>query len=257
MSSMQIEHVKLGAISFDDGNERGNIDVNKFTELKNSMAAHGLINPIRIRPTDGGYVVVAGARRTLAAIELGWSTIPAIISSADEAEDRLVRVHENLQREDLSIEDEAKMLNDYMAENSLSQTEAARSLSRSPEWVRSRMSYYQIDDDIRQAINSGEVSLSVATELWKIDSKTTARRLIDMAIRNGCSVSTARAWRSQYNADTSQTAQDVQQTVGELPHGQADPILFECRFCRGAVPLDSMDVVRICQTCSRGLDDNM
>src|SRR5207237_1618059 len=75
----------------------------RLDELAESLRAHGLLQPIVLRPTAGDrYEVVAGHRRLAAATQLGWTTIPAVVRSTAADEAYLLTLVENLQREDLS-----------------------------------------------------------------------------------------------------------------------------------------------------------
>ena len=86
---------------------RTRIDEAELTDLANSMQASGLLQPVIVRPRDGGYELIAGERRWRAAERLGWPKIPAVVKEVDDRTLLTLALVENLQRDDLSPIDEA------------------------------------------------------------------------------------------------------------------------------------------------------
>jgi ParB/RepB/Spo0J family partition protein len=91
---------------------RQHVDSEKLHELTADVAARGVLEPLIVRPLEEGvYQVVAGERRYRAAIGAGLSSVPVIVrDDMGEEEAREVSLVENLLREDLDIEDEARFL---------------------------------------------------------------------------------------------------------------------------------------------------
>ena len=80
----------------------------KLDELAASIAKHGIIQPIIVRPFQGGYQIVAGERRWRAAQRAQLHDIPAIIRSFDDSETLEIALLENIQRQDLNPIEEAE-----------------------------------------------------------------------------------------------------------------------------------------------------
>jgi ParB/RepB/Spo0J family partition protein len=99
----QIEYTELDPtdLEIDPVNERVS-NVNPHSEegesLENSVRRHGVIQPVVVRPRDGGYSVVAGQRRTLAAQSVGLDSIPVRIVEMDDSEARMVSIIENAEQ---------------------------------------------------------------------------------------------------------------------------------------------------------------
>lgn len=90
--------------SFDDG---------AMTELADSIAQHGVLQPILVRPLlSGGYQIVAGERRWRASRMAGLTTVPAVIRDLTDSEVMQLALIENLQREDLKPAGRSKRLQD-------------------------------------------------------------------------------------------------------------------------------------------------
>lgn len=80
-----------------------------IAELADSIQASGLLQPIRVSPEpEGGYRLIAGERRYRAVKLLGWDSITAVITDADEAQRVVEMVVENVQRKDLELWEEAE-----------------------------------------------------------------------------------------------------------------------------------------------------
>src|SRR5215471_13695411 len=87
----------------DSRNSRRTYDESKLNELAAAMQTHGVLQPILVSPTAGGYQVIAGNRRLKAAVRAGLERIPAIVKPhLDEDTMYLMNLVENIQRVDLS-----------------------------------------------------------------------------------------------------------------------------------------------------------
>src|SRR5881628_3371899 len=112
---------------------RKHFDDEKLGELAASIKAHGLLQPIVVRPTAAGLEIVAGERRFRAAQLAGLDRLPALVR---EVEDPLeLALIENLQREDLSPLEEAEGLADLIARHGYSHREVAELLGKSRPYV--------------------------------------------------------------------------------------------------------------------------
>lgn len=98
-------------------------------ELAASIKEHGVLEPILVRPVGDAYQILAGERRYRAAKAVGLAEIPALIrDNLSDAEAALITALENLQRQDLDIEDEARQYQRLLAVTELSQTKLAEKL---------------------------------------------------------------------------------------------------------------------------------
>ncbi len=101
-------------------------------ELKDSIAANGLIQPIVVRPASrgDGYELVAGERRWRSVKELGWKKVPAVIRDVDEQTLLTLALVENLQRASLSPIDEAEGYERLTKDFGLSHAQIAHAVGR-------------------------------------------------------------------------------------------------------------------------------
>lgn len=112
------------------------LDKASLAELAESIKTHGLLQPIIVAKIDGGYAVIAGQRRTLAAKLAGLESIQAIVTDGTEEGETLKakQIVENLHRENLSLAETCAAVRDMLAMVGKPATVAKR-LAKSPAWV--------------------------------------------------------------------------------------------------------------------------
>jgi ParB family chromosome partitioning protein len=104
--------IPITTIVFNDKQPRKHIDDASLASLTDSVKQHGVVEPVLVRPMGEQYELIAGERRTRAAIAAGLSDIPAVILELNEVQALEISVIENLQREDLNpLEETDAILN--------------------------------------------------------------------------------------------------------------------------------------------------
>lgn len=145
------------------GQPRKQFDETGLIELSESIIEHGLIQPVIVRKTDGGYYqIIAGERRWRAARMAGLSEIPARIIEADDRETAELAMVENLQREDLNPVEEARGYKALMEGYNLTQEEAAQRVGKSRPVVANSLRLLNLPDEILGKIEDGTLTLSHA-----------------------------------------------------------------------------------------------
>ncbi len=114
-------------------------DLDALKELADSIREHGVIEPVIVRPNAGRYEIVAGERRYRAALIAEQETIPARIMEVDTEQAAIITALENLQREDLDIEDEARQFAYLCDALEVSQRELARMLGKNHVYIARRI----------------------------------------------------------------------------------------------------------------------
>src|SRR6266567_4204813 len=100
-----------------DGNPfqpRREFDEQEITALVESLREHGLIQPIVVRRRGERYQLIVGERRLRAAIQAGWSQMPAQVRDADDRQVAEIAIVENLQRKDLNALEKAASFEQYL-----------------------------------------------------------------------------------------------------------------------------------------------
>ena len=131
-SDNKVETLPLREIEPDPGQPRKTFDDEALGELAASIAEHGLIQPIAVRPkAAGGYLIVAGERRWRACRMAGLTEAPVVVKDVTDEQAMELALVENLQREDLDPVEEAVGIHELMARCDLTQEQAARKLGKS------------------------------------------------------------------------------------------------------------------------------
>jgi ParB family chromosome partitioning protein len=144
---------------------RTRIDEAELTDLANSMQASGLLQPVMVRPRDGGYELIAGERRWRAAERLGWPKIPAVVREVDDRTLLTLALVENLQRDDLSPIDEAAGYRRLGEQFHLGQAEIARVVGRDRSTVANLLRLLQLPPDVQVMVHEKRLSAGHARAL--------------------------------------------------------------------------------------------
>lgn len=136
-------------------NNRENLG--EIEELVESIREHGLLQPIRVRPTTGGlYQIIAGHRRFEAHRRLGTKTIQAVIATESDEQTAVQNLVENLQREDLRPIEVAQGVRELVSAYDMTTEQMARALSKSPNQVRTWIRIARLPDSVLEKLRSGE-----------------------------------------------------------------------------------------------------
>jgi ParB family transcriptional regulator, chromosome partitioning protein len=171
-------------------------------ELAASIQAHGLMQPIVVRPVANGYELIAGHRRIEAARLLGWTEIAVIVreESADEA--YILTLVENLQREDLSPKEEASALEILVRERGWTTRQVGEAIKRSHVYVSRRLRVFE-DDVLAPMVLSRGLTVSTAEELLRAPDPETRKELAGQAAEHQWTWGEARRAVAELGTDRS------------------------------------------------------
>ncbi len=158
--------VRIGEIEPNRDQPRKEFDSGPLSELAESIAQHGVLQPLLLRPmVSGGYRIVAGERRWRAARMAGLSEVPAVIREMTDGEEMLFALIENLQREDLNPLEEAKGYQQLMEVQGMTKEEAAEAVGKSRPAVANALRLLNLPEDIQEMLERGEISAGHARTL--------------------------------------------------------------------------------------------
>jgi ParB family chromosome partitioning protein len=176
-------HLPLAQVRPNPYQPRRAFDEDALTELAESLRASGLLQPIVVRPANGGYELIAGERRLRAADRLGWSEIGAIVRDVDDRTLLTLALVENLQRDQLSPIDEALGYQRLMGEFGVSQSDLASLVGRSRPAVANALRLLKLPDDVQDLVHRGALSTGHARALLLVQDARAlpalARRAVD------------------------------------------------------------------------------
>jgi ParB/RepB/Spo0J family partition protein len=148
--------------------------------LAESMQDFGLQQPISVRVDGDRYVLTSGLRRLAAARLLRWQTIPGFVRNVSADDAYVLDLIENLQREDLSAEEEADALGELIRTRGWTLQQVADTIKRSLAYVSKRVRLFE-DPLLREAVSKGDMPVSTAEVLLGA-SPDQRSRLIDQAL---------------------------------------------------------------------------
>jgi ParB family chromosome partitioning protein len=152
-------------------------------ELAASLQAYGLMQPVVVRRLAEGYQLVAGHRRLEAARSLGWLEIAAVVRDESEDEAYILTLVENLQREDLTADEEAEALGVLVRERKWSVRKVAEAIKRDPMYVSRRLRVFE-DPILRKPVLQMRIPVSTAEVLLRARPEERAQ-LVHEAVANG------------------------------------------------------------------------
>ena len=132
--------------------------------LAESLQDYGLQQPISVREAGDRFVLTSGMRRVAAARLLGWATITAFVRSMSEDDAYVIDLIENLQRQDLSPEEEADALSGLLRTRGWTLQQLADAVKRSVGYISKRVRVFD-DPLLRRAVAERGMPISTAEEL--------------------------------------------------------------------------------------------
>lgn len=164
-------------------------DDDALAELADSIAKHGVIQPLLVRPMpDGSYQLVAGERRWRASRMAGLTEVPVVIKELSDDEAMALALIENLQREDLNAIEEAQGIKALMDTLSLTQDEAAERVGKSRPAVANALRLLKLPDSVIALVSDGKLSPGHARALLGFKDEQDIIETADLIIEKGLTV---------------------------------------------------------------------
>ena len=137
---------------------RSNFDKEALRELSDSIARHGLIQPIIVIQKDDSYVLIAGERRLRATKLLGERKIKAVVADIKSQNLRELALIENIQREDLNPIELAKSYKELIGEYRITQEELADIIKKSRVQITNTLRLLSLCDEVQDAVSADKIS---------------------------------------------------------------------------------------------------
>ncbi len=170
------------------GQPRKDFDETALSELADSIAQHGLIQPIVVKPTaQGRYSIIAGERRWRACRMAGLNEVPVIIKDADDQTLMEIALIENLQREDLNAVEEALGYRSLIDSFGLTQDEVAKKMGKSRSAVTNALRLLALNENELEALRRGTITAGHARALLSCDDEEARAKML-LAAADGASV---------------------------------------------------------------------
>ncbi|MEF2777968.1 MAG: ParB/RepB/Spo0J family partition protein [Faecalibacterium prausnitzii] len=193
-SDTRIETLPLREIEPDPGQPRKTFDDETLAELSASIAEHGLLQPIAVRPKpSGGYLIVAGERRWRASRMAGLTEVPVIVKDVTDEQAMELALVENLQREDLDPVEEAAGIRELMTRCDLTQEQAARKLGKSRSALANSLRLLSLPETVLELLKSGFITIGHAKVILGLPTPELQEEAAQMIADNQLNVRQAEA----------------------------------------------------------------
>nr|WP_202412359.1 nucleoid occlusion protein [Halobacillus litoralis] len=131
----------------------------KISELAQTIHTHGMIQPIVLRRlNEEEYELIAGERRWRAVQSLGWETVPAIIREMNDSQTASVALIENLQREELTVIEEAVAYAKLLELHQITQEALAQRLGKSQSTIANKLRLLKLPESVQQAVMDKKIT---------------------------------------------------------------------------------------------------
>ncbi len=161
----------------------------KIKELAQTIHTHGMIQPIVVRKsTEDTYELIAGERRWRAVQVLEWKEIPAIVRDMTDTETASVALIENLQREELTVIEEANAYAQLLEMHSLTQEALAQRLGKSQSTIANKLRLLKLPDAIQIELMNKNITERHARALMKVMDEETQMNVLQAILDSDLNV---------------------------------------------------------------------
>lgn len=183
-----IRQIPVGEVRPNPYQPRLSFGDDDLDELKASIAEHGVLQPIVVRPAAVGFELIAGERRLRATTALGHDAIPAIVRRAADEEMQTLALVENLQRVDLNAIEKARALKAMMRNFGLTQEEVAAKVGKARTSISNVVRLLDLPAVIQDLVSDGHLSGSQARAVLLAHGVERRIALAKRAVKQGLTV---------------------------------------------------------------------
>jgi ParB family transcriptional regulator, chromosome partitioning protein len=184
-----LDSVLITRIRANPRQPRTKFDPAAIAELKQSISENGVIQPITVRRTEGGFELISGERRLRAVTELGFERVPAYVIDVDSDEKMLeMALVENIQREDLNPIELARAYELLQTQYHLGQEEVARKVGKDRATVANFLRLLKLPEAIQDSVSGGGISMGHARAIMGLSSRSDQMAVWKRATSRGWSV---------------------------------------------------------------------
>lgn len=168
---------------------RTEFDDEKIIELAQTLQTHGMLQPIVVRKKDEKtFELIAGERRLRAAKYLKWKTISAIVREMGDVETASLALIENIQREQLSVMEEAIAYEQLLKMHSITQEALAQRLGKSQSAVANRIRLLSLPTKVQTALANRKLTERHARALMKLKEEKLQLHFLNVILTEGLNV---------------------------------------------------------------------
>lgn len=168
-----LQHFPLDMIQPGKYQPRMDMSQESLEELADSIRAQGLVQPIVVRPIDGGhYEIIAGERRWRASKLAGLESIPILIKEVSDRNAIAMALIENIQRENLNPMEEANALHRLREEFELTHQQTAEAVGKSRTTITNLLRLRNLNDDVKKLLENCDLEMGHARALLALEGES-------------------------------------------------------------------------------------
>jgi len=184
----EVVDIELDKIAPNPFQPRRHFDEQSLNELADSIRTNGVLQPVIVKKVANGYLLVAGERRCRASKIAGFSTVPAIIRDYNNQYLAELALLENIQREDLTIVEEAEAYQNAIQSLNLTHLELSQKIGKSRSYVSNALGILTLPVEVLDEINQGNISMGHARSLSKLKDVSRIKKIAIMIIEEHLTV---------------------------------------------------------------------
>lgn len=244
-----LEYLSIDLIDDPERPMRTDITEASVQELVLSMKQVGVIEPLIVRRKKGRYEVIAGHRRLFAARTAKLTIVPCFVREATDDQVEMLKIHENLYREDVKPSDEARHFNYLIQKKKVTPVQIAKLISKSPQYVTDRLAILSWPPFLREAMEAKDVTFSVAREFSRFEDEKQMLHAARYAKRSGMTTEMAKRWVVEFKS--TQNPQTGQFTPPSDAPEKPNEVVYDtnCVYCRKGLRLIDAEVVYMHKHC--------
>ncbi len=193
--------VAVDAIEENPYQPRKQFDEDELASLKESIKAHGVLQPLVVRPLGDRYQLIAGERRLRAARAAGLHAVPVRVVDFDDQQVLEAALVENIQRADLNPIEKAHGFKDYLDRYKMTHDQLARRIGLGRASISNLVALLELPAEVQEAVRTGQLSTGHAKIIRGIVGLQNQIRVAREAVARGLSVHATEAIAKQGPAE--------------------------------------------------------
>lgn len=225
LKQLAIEHIVVSPYQ-----PRRDMAPEALEELAASIRAHGIMQPIVVRPIGEHYEIVAGERRWRASQLAKLDKIPALIRHVSDEETAALALIENLQREGLNPIEQALALHRLVDEFDMTQAQVAESVGKSRTAVTNLLRLLKLTPDVRKMLEHGDLEAGHARALLSLcenDQYAAAQQVVSKGLSVRQAEQLVKNWDSKPKAASKNDDPDIRKLATALSERLGSPVAIK------------------------------
>ena len=203
----EVNEVDINAVAPNPDQPRTNFKREELEELSASIQKDGLLQPILVRPLEGGmYQIIAGERRWQASKLAGLQQVPIRVKEASDDKALELALIENIQRSDLNPIEEAYGYRRMMERLNMTQAEVAQAMSKGRSTVANALRLLELPEEAQQLLFEEKITAGHARAILSIPTKEGRERLTRKLVEEKLSVREAEALARLFSGKKNENA---------------------------------------------------